>query len=477
MELKARPTVAAAPRTPAAGQVLQRRCACGAAPGLVEECDACRDRRMGSGRWRILARSHLAPAAQPESLLQVLRAPGRPLDDATRTEMESRLGHDFGHVRIHTDAVAVRSARQLGARAYTVARHIAFGAGQYAPATVHGRRLLAHELIHAAQQRDAPADPAALRWGSDGDRFEGEADAAAGRSEAAEPGRAGPAPLSRTALPLLSRWKIDGDTATVNDASDRLGMLATTLKAKADNWQCIRPLSMRSAEGTPPADFESRYEGYLQLGDRFDVSNLKSEFKGASLKLSLFEKSDNAFIVLSVLYPGTQASTKPDEDLAKAAGEGKTPIADLVIGGHQVGGRMFGGGGGFEPGSFPADEPARSYSRAKEGRFPRRCWFTGYGTARSVGCNSDEFGKAFAAAYLRSNAGIDTTTRAIAPSCTAKYRRPDPAGGPDHCESIDAVEFRPAAGEAKTPDHGPFELSKPGDFHGSTFWTRLAGNL
>ncbi len=66
--------------------------------------------------------------------------------------MEPRFGHDFGHVRIHTDAKAARSSRALNALAYTVGRSIVFDAGQYRPRTTAGRRLLAHELSHTIQQ-------------------------------------------------------------------------------------------------------------------------------------------------------------------------------------------------------------------------------------------------------------------------------------------------------------------------------------
>jgi hypothetical protein len=66
--------------------------------------------------------------------------------------MEPRFGHDFGHVRVHTDAAAVRSATEVNARAYTVGRDVVFGAGQFTPDTDAGRRLLAHELSHVIQQ-------------------------------------------------------------------------------------------------------------------------------------------------------------------------------------------------------------------------------------------------------------------------------------------------------------------------------------
>jgi len=42
----------------------------------------------------------------------------------------------------------------VNALAYTVGRDVAFGAGQYAPQTGAGRKLLAHELTHVVQQRD-----------------------------------------------------------------------------------------------------------------------------------------------------------------------------------------------------------------------------------------------------------------------------------------------------------------------------------
>lgn len=69
-----------------------------------------------------------------------------------RALLEPRVGYDFGEVRVHTDAKAAASARALHARAFTFGREIVFGAGQYAPQTAAGRRLLAHELTHVTQQ-------------------------------------------------------------------------------------------------------------------------------------------------------------------------------------------------------------------------------------------------------------------------------------------------------------------------------------
>ncbi len=78
--------------------------------------------------------------------------------------MEPRFGHDFSRVRVHSDAAAAESARDVNARAYTVGRDIVFGEGDYALGTNDGQRLLAHELAHVVQQRDAGSDTALQRF-------------------------------------------------------------------------------------------------------------------------------------------------------------------------------------------------------------------------------------------------------------------------------------------------------------------------
>jgi hypothetical protein len=90
-----------------------------------------------------------------------IAGPGRPLEYPIRAEMESRFGHDFSRVRIHTEVAAEGAATTLDARAYTAGNNIVFGAGQYAPSTEAGRRLLAHELAHVVQQTRGGAPPPA----------------------------------------------------------------------------------------------------------------------------------------------------------------------------------------------------------------------------------------------------------------------------------------------------------------------------
>ncbi|MCL4436019.1 MAG: DUF4157 domain-containing protein [Thaumarchaeota archaeon] len=82
-------------------------------------------------------------------------AQGKHLESPILTAMETRLGRNFGDVRIHTDSEAAQSAQSIGALAFTVGRDIVFGQNQYAPDTPSGERLLAHELAHTAQQETA----------------------------------------------------------------------------------------------------------------------------------------------------------------------------------------------------------------------------------------------------------------------------------------------------------------------------------
>ncbi|MDO8586985.1 MAG: DUF4157 domain-containing protein [Armatimonadota bacterium] len=108
--------------------------------------------RMPKRERQQLRPSQVAPGGVPPIVHEVLRSPGEPLGPGIRGFMEERFAHDFGDVRVHTDAKAAESARAVGALAYTVGRDVAFGAGQYSPGTSAGRGLLAHEIAHTLQQ-------------------------------------------------------------------------------------------------------------------------------------------------------------------------------------------------------------------------------------------------------------------------------------------------------------------------------------
>lgn len=129
--------------------LLQRKLACDGSPGLAGECP-CKKKKLGLQRKSM---NQAEPTEIPHIVHEVLQSPGQPLYHATRAFMEPRFGHDFSLVRVHRDAKAAESARSVGAKAYTIGQHIVFADGLYAPHTLRGEKLLAHELTHVVQRR------------------------------------------------------------------------------------------------------------------------------------------------------------------------------------------------------------------------------------------------------------------------------------------------------------------------------------
>ena len=178
---------------PPAQSSLQRKCACGNYMVAGSKCAECAKKKSGLQRKLTIGASNdpleqeadqvadqvlAAPAhstvsavppriqrftgqategmdTAPASVDRVLASSGWPLEPALQQDMGQRFGHDFSRVRVHSGAAAEQSARDVNANAYTVGHNIVFGAGQFAPGTHGGRRLIAHELTHVVQQTDA----------------------------------------------------------------------------------------------------------------------------------------------------------------------------------------------------------------------------------------------------------------------------------------------------------------------------------
>lgn len=85
---------------------------------------------------------------------------GRPLSKQDRQFFEPRFDFNFSRVRIHDDAGAAKTSKNINAQAYTVGQNIFFGENKYQPATATGRHLLAHELTHTVQQSTSSSDQA-----------------------------------------------------------------------------------------------------------------------------------------------------------------------------------------------------------------------------------------------------------------------------------------------------------------------------
>lgn len=189
----ARPLFAAEPAksVSAPAALLQRKCNCGTHTPAGATCRTCAGKASGLQRHLAIGRSDdpleheadrtaddvlaqrpassvsVAPAriqrlatqpggeaaAAPESVHQSFVGSGAPLETGLRRDMEARFGQDFAGVRVHTDAAAAHAAQEVGAKAFTFANRIAFGAGHFSPQGSEGRHLLAHELAHVVQQR------------------------------------------------------------------------------------------------------------------------------------------------------------------------------------------------------------------------------------------------------------------------------------------------------------------------------------
>ena len=172
---------------PLATNILQRQCDCGQHASASGQCSACREESEKTLRRSAISSNRSTTEVSPKRSINengvpaivrdVLRSPGEALDANTRTFMEPRFGHDFSGVRIHTDSKAAASARAVRALAYTVGRDVVFDTGRYAPHTAAGKGLIAHELAHVVQQRNAgDGQLAKLAIGDCNDSSEREAD-------------------------------------------------------------------------------------------------------------------------------------------------------------------------------------------------------------------------------------------------------------------------------------------------------------
>lgn len=97
-----------------------------------------------SPRMAALAQAHVA---------QALAQPGAALPSALQRHWSAQARADLSRVRVHHGGAAAQAAASVGARAFAYGDQLVFAAGQYAPHTARGQRLLAHELGHVIAGR------------------------------------------------------------------------------------------------------------------------------------------------------------------------------------------------------------------------------------------------------------------------------------------------------------------------------------
>lgn len=194
---------------------VQRKCAACAAGGTT--CPKCEEEEKIQAKRKS---GHTAlGASTSQSVLGSLRGGGQPLSPATRAFFEPRFGQDFSGVRVHTGNQAAESAQAIQARAFTTGQDVVFGAGEFAPHSLEGQRLLAHELTHVMQQQAQPHS-AVLQ------RQPGHGTAPAATPPAPEPPKAPDAPAPS---PDAAKEIVEQEQKAFDSAKGRAGQPAATV--------------------------------------------------------------------------------------------------------------------------------------------------------------------------------------------------------------------------------------------------------
>ncbi len=209
----------------------------GTIPGVAKPQGTVPGKEVPTKEKGAAAAKPVEPSRLPPTVQRVLQTPGLPLEPAVRSTMEARFGRSFRDVRIHTDAQAAQSAREVHARAYTVGQHVVFDSGQYQPGTPEGKQLLAHELAHTVQQQGLQRFSDDL-LSSDGSNeyqhLEREAESISRAVMSAPAPRSVPVSTNSASQPTLSRAGADTSTSQLiscdKDESERKWISITTEK-------------------------------------------------------------------------------------------------------------------------------------------------------------------------------------------------------------------------------------------------------
>jgi len=219
-------------------------------------------------------------AVAPKIVHDVLASPGAMLDGTSRTFFEPRFGYDFSRVRVHSDAQAAASAQAVSASAFTVGHDIVFAAGQFAPRTQAGRRLLAHELTHVAQQ--AGSDPAP--------RLQ--------RQAAGPAAPSGPAPASSPA---------PGPASGLSDAM--LRQIARQLREAMEGWGTDEDSIYAALSGRTPDQVNEIGRVYNDMYQRDLQADLQDELSDSELK----------HLATVLVGPPSQPDATPDQQASGLA--------------------------------------------------------------------------------------------------------------------------------------------------------------
>jgi hypothetical protein len=252
--------------------------------------------------------------------VQTAQRAGAPLPAVEKSFFESRFGHDFSAVRVHADRPAAAAARSINARAYTLGDNIVFGAGEYAPTTQPGRRLLAHELTHVVQQGNLVS--------ASGPAIQRKADKQVSNNALVRLQMAkGAMELTKTVLSFGA-----GNQVKALQASKMNTFYRTKLARNTHYWH-VDPSVNDMITADPGAYAAAR--AYVAKGGncgehaRIAYEFLKRLAKGQRLNLSSKKGLDHAFVILGDLSSADGTPKEPDTDLAVADAWPTKPTATV----------------------------------------------------------------------------------------------------------------------------------------------------
>jgi hypothetical protein len=252
----------------------------------------------------------------PLAVYEVLHSQGQPLTSTVRDFLEPRFGYNFSNVRIHADRQAAEAAQQVHSRAFTVGRDVVFGAGEYAPGTAAGRRLLTHELVHVIQQESGGGE-SAVRLRPGGTSIQ--------RAEPERPPtEASESELAADVDALEAITAIEGDYSTL---FEQLQIVQAEALAQSINWQ-----SMFRVVGAAFADAMELHEDAVQEAqqqaeDRADVVSAVV----AVVAVGLLAYGSTIVQGSKELATSTQALVNALEDAAQQALESTSQAASEAM--------------------------------------------------------------------------------------------------------------------------------------------------
>jgi len=319
------------------------------APGPSEAPPTSQDTRLGADdlltRKEVSDTSVHETAGAPPLVDEVLSSGGgQPLDESTRSFMESRFGHDFSRVRVHTDERAAESARSVNALAYTAGQDVVFGRGQYEPGTNEGKKLLAHELTHVVQQKmesvSARSAPDGLSIGDPSDSLEQAADLAATSVVSGSPvppevvvDTETPLSIQRQVASAMPVEKAEGDEHTVSNApgSQSIGALGNPPlpTVTGNDRQTLLDVMMVVQDIKPSDTASGLYVGKFQ-NQEITLSQPQLDHLYKNARAAIKDSLTKARIKADSAYEGYTYQTKVNEEqwivssIVKAVGYAKT---------------------------------------------------------------------------------------------------------------------------------------------------------